>query len=45
MNIKTKLYVTENYDKDFIPICESKDTLMHKKSAYVEMCILDLSKV
>ena len=45
MESKTKLYVKKTFDNDFVAICKSKGTLKLNKTAYVGMCILDLSKV
>ena len=33
------------FDNNFAAIRKSKVTLIHYKSAYVEMCLLNLSKV
>ena len=44
MNIKTKLQVKKKiFDSDFVAICKSKVTSMLHKTAYVGMCILNLS--
>ena len=45
MNIKTKLYITKIFDNDLVGIRKNKVTLTLIKPAYVEMCVLDLSKV
>ena len=33
------------FDKDLVPICKNKVTLVLNKTAYSGMCILELSKV
>ena len=45
MDIKTKLYITKIFDNDLVGIRKNKVTLTLIKPAYVEMCVLDLSKV
>ena len=43
--IKTKLFVTEMFDKDLFAIRQSKVRLILNSTAYVGMCVLDLSKI
>ena len=45
MDIKTKVHVTKIFDKDLVAISKNKVTLTLKKSAYLGICILELSKV
>ena len=45
MGIKTKLYITQDFDNDLVAIRKGKFTLMFDKPAYVGMCVLDLKKV
>ena len=45
MYIKTKLYVARNIWQQFVAIRKSKITLKLYKSAYIGMCILDLTKI
>ena len=44
-DIKTKLYVTKILDNNLVAIHKNKVTLTLNKAAYVEMYILELSKV
>ena len=45
MNTKTKLHIRKSIDNDLVVILKDKVTLTPNKSAYIGMCILDLSKV
>ena len=44
MDIETKLYLTNIFDNNLVAIRKNKVILTLKKTAYVGMCILELSK-
>ena len=43
--LKTKLYITPNFDNNFVAIRKNKVTLNLNKPTYIGMFILELSKV
>ena len=45
MDIKPKLHVKKIFNNDLVAIHKSKIIFTSNKPAYVDMCILDLSKV